>query len=47
MTHVLNCRFLALLLSSALVCTVQAKGPFLLVSGRWDNTVVVIDVEKR
>jgi len=37
---------LAWVLLCGILSAAQAKGPFLLVSGRWDNTVVVIDVEK-
>jgi DNA-binding beta-propeller fold protein YncE len=40
----------AWLMTGVLACAVlpmaQAKGPFVLASGRWDNTVVVIDLEK-
>ena len=46
MKHIRAGRFVALLLFCGVVCSVQAKGPFLLVSGRWDNTIVVIDVQK-
>ena len=46
MKHIRGGRFVALLLFCGVVCGVQAKGPFLLVSGRWDNTIVVIDVQK-
>ena len=37
-------------LAGALVCigvsAAQAAGPYLIVSGRWDNTVVIIDMQK-
>jgi DNA-binding beta-propeller fold protein YncE len=46
MKRILDCRFLALMLLCGVVLAAQAKGPFLLVSGRWDNTVLVIDVQK-
>jgi DNA-binding beta-propeller fold protein YncE len=46
MKHILDRGFVALLLAFGALCTADAKGPFLLVSGRWDNTVVVIDVQR-
>ena len=39
-------RWLAVLLLSGIVSSTEAAGPFLLVSGRWDNTIVVIDLAK-
>jgi hypothetical protein len=45
MKRVSVCGVLALMLACGLSSVARAKGPFLLVSGRWDNTVVVIDVE--
>jgi len=46
MKRISGCSVLALMLACGSLSAAQAKGPFLLVSGRWDNTVVVIDVEK-
>jgi DNA-binding beta-propeller fold protein YncE len=46
MKHVVDRRSLALIVLCSVLSAAEAKGPFLLVSGRWDNTVVVIDVQK-
>ena len=44
MKRISVCSALALMLACGVSAAAQAKGPFLLVSGRWDNTIVVIDV---
>ncbi|HET7096153.1 MAG TPA: hypothetical protein VFJ68_02095 [Casimicrobiaceae bacterium] len=46
MKRISGCSALALVLACSGFPAAHAKGPYLLVSGRWDNTIVVIDVEK-
>ncbi len=46
MKHTAARHWMALILLCGVLSTAHAKGPFLLVSGRWDNTVLVVDVQK-
>ena len=46
MKHAADRHCLALILLCGVLSAAHAKGPFLLVSGRWDNTILVVDVQK-
>src|SRR5215831_21384765 len=46
MKRISGCSALALVLACGSLSAAHAKGPYILASGRWDNTIVVIDVEK-
>ena len=46
MNRIFRSRWMPLVLLCGVMSAAEAAGPFLLVSGRWDNTVVVIDFQK-